>query len=433
MRLKTMTCDVAVATSLISMGVASVDGLLLAVEHNRVAIVSQLLDAGVDIDAVDQLGKCACHYAIENNHVDALQLLIQRGAKVSSGQLLKAASRAQLCDDRVTILLLDAGASVDQLTRFDIIRLVALPTSFGVLTRLRARNVDLRTVRDLNGNSLCHAVVMNAECDNENLERVVRDVIDVGGADPNDIADECRRSTALHYAAAQRNATAMRILVELGADVDQRDAFGRTALHRICDEFDKNDDGSCALLLVALGTNVRLIDESGEPASFVMVQWRHVAALCACIAGGDNLDQPNITGYTLRNFAIVHDCPVPSNADVDAARRRIAKMRLDLVRVRAAQICVGLQPLALDALQLCEVMEFVWRVGFADRLSSVVEHRRHREALSPGTHLKKLSDHLMFNRKSVSPLSQLPTIGETRSPHRWRQTNASKFRTIAMH
>lgn len=347
--------DVAVATSLISTGVASVDGLLLAAEHNRVAIVSLLLDAGVDIDAVDHLGKCACHYAIENNHVDALQVLIQRGANVD-GQLLKAASRAHLRDDRITILLLDAGASVDQLTRFDIVRLVARPMSFAVLTRLRARNVDLRTVRDLNGHSLCHALVMNAGRDNENLERLVRDVIDVAGVDPNDIDDESRRSTALHYAAATRNARAIRILVELGADVDQRDAFGRTALHRICDEYDESDDGSCARLLIALGTDVRLINKKGEPASFVMVRWRNFDALCACIAGGDDLDQPNTADYTVREFAIVRQCPVPSNADVDAARRRIAKMRLDLVRVRAAQICIGLQPLALDALQLCEVM-----------------------------------------------------------------------------
>jgi hypothetical protein len=43
---------------------------------------------------------------------------------------------------------------------------------------------------------------------------------------------------------------------------------------------------------------------------------------------------------------------------VEAARREIAKARLDFVRERALQVCIGLQSLELSALQMCEIMLF---------------------------------------------------------------------------
>jgi hypothetical protein len=42
---------------------------------------------------------------------------------------------------------------------------------------------------------------------------------------------------------------------------------------------------------------------------------------------------------------------------VEMARREIAKVRLDFVRWRALEVCIGLQPLQLDALQLCEILQ----------------------------------------------------------------------------
>jgi hypothetical protein len=42
---------------------------------------------------------------------------------------------------------------------------------------------------------------------------------------------------------------------------------------------------------------------------------------------------------------------------VEAARRRIARKRLDFVRERALQVCIGLQPRGLDALQMCEILQ----------------------------------------------------------------------------
>jgi hypothetical protein len=41
---------------------------------------------------------------------------------------------------------------------------------------------------------------------------------------------------------------------------------------------------------------------------------------------------------------------------VETMRGKIAMMRLDFVRNRAIEVCIGIQPLQLDALQMCEIL-----------------------------------------------------------------------------
>jgi hypothetical protein len=55
-------------------------------------------------------------------------------------------------------------------------------------------------------------------------------------------------------------------------------------------------------------------------------------------------------------IATRNNVALPTADEIDAARHRIAKARLDLVRERAFQICVGLQSFRLNALQLCEIL-----------------------------------------------------------------------------
>lgn len=42
---------------------------------------------------------------------------------------------------------------------------------------------------------------------------------------------------------------------------------------------------------------------------------------------------------------------------VEKARHNIAKVRLDFVRDRALEVCIGLELLRLDALQMCEILQ----------------------------------------------------------------------------
>jgi hypothetical protein len=108
--------------------------------------------------------------------------------------------------------------------------------------------------------------------------------------------------------------------------------------------------------LLALGANVHLVNKNGETACHLAMKRRYRASIYACLAAGSNLDQPDNKGETLRMFATRKKISMPTAGGIDAARRRIAKTRLDLVRERAFQICVALQPLNINALELCEIM-----------------------------------------------------------------------------
>jgi hypothetical protein len=53
------------------------------------------------------------------------------------------------------------------------------------------------------------------------------------------------------------------------------------------------------------------------------------------------------------------DCDFEPTADeIAEARRRIARERVDLIRSRAFEVCVALEPLELPALVMCEILEF---------------------------------------------------------------------------
>jgi hypothetical protein len=144
----------------------------------------------------------------------------------------------------------------------------------------------------------------------------------------------------------------MRVLVELGAELDRQDNQGQNALIDALG----NRQSSCVEMLLALGADVRLVCNHGTTACYRAANWQRRASLCALVAAGGNLDQPDINGETPRMIATRKDVALPTADEIDAARHRIAKTRLDLVRERAFQICVGLQSFRLNALQLCEIM-----------------------------------------------------------------------------
>jgi hypothetical protein len=107
------------------------------------------------------------------------------------------------------------------------------------------------------------------------------------------------------------------------------------------------------VILLAAGASVHVRDGEGRTAC-------HLAGdqdmLDDLIAAGADFDAADSNGRTPRQNATDHCLPEPTAERVAAARRRIAHARLDFVRERAFQVCIGLQSLELDALQTCEVL-----------------------------------------------------------------------------
>jgi hypothetical protein len=107
------------------------------------------------------------------------------------------------------------------------------------------------------------------------------------------------------------------------------------------------------------------------------------ASLCALVAAGGDLDQPNNKGETPRMIAIRKNVALPTADEIDAARHRIAKTRLDLVRERAFQICVGLAIFPTQCIAIVRNLDaFVWRARLVDRVSPMVGDCDKGEALS---------------------------------------------------
>jgi hypothetical protein len=110
------------------------------------------------------------------------------------------------------------------------------------------------------------------------------------------------------------------------------------------------------MLLLAAGADVNARDESCRTAA-------HIAAaaavengfeidakliLNALLVEGADLDAADRNGITVRHFFANRD-DVLSAADEQVARRALAKVRLEFVRDRALQVCIGLRSRQLDA------------------------------------------------------------------------------------
>jgi hypothetical protein len=80
-----------------------------------------------------------------------------------------------------------------------------------------------------------------------------------------------------------------------------------------------------------------------------------MAIVHSLLAAGADVDAADRDCITARQILGREGLSIDLSA-VDVERARIARMRLDFVRCRAFQVCLGLQSLQLDALQLCEIL-----------------------------------------------------------------------------
>jgi ankyrin repeat protein len=357
LRSEILNGDIERISSLIASGGVNLNGtrspLFEATICGRVDVLNLLLDAGADVNGSSEIYESPCHAAILSNQFDALRLLVERGANVltspsAAGVLLRAAHSKP--DDRMLVFLLEAGTSLENLTDDFLIRLAI--KSVNVLKCLLARNVAVSALRGSSGFMACHCAVIYVDR-TDAVEQILRALVRLAAVDVN--AGDSHGASALHYAASRLLYDAIAVLAELGADVDQQSTDGVTALHRACGNW--KIDGMCSLKLIALGANTRMVNNQGDTACHVAARSHNHVALCACLAGGADMDLLNNDGESPRSIILQQrNVELPPAAGVESARRCVAMTRLNFVRRRALQVCIGLQPLCLDALQICEIL-----------------------------------------------------------------------------
>jgi len=141
-----------------------------------------------------------------------------------------------------------------------------------------------------------------------------------------------------------------------GADANSLSANGSTPLHNVVDR-------DCAVSLLAAGANVCARDNVGLTAlhrvplrSSVRMPIEMTSVL-PLIAASADLDAVDKDGETARQVLARRGWTIDPD-EVEAARRAIAKARLHFVRQRALHVCIGLQSLRVNALQMCEILQF---------------------------------------------------------------------------
>jgi ankyrin repeat protein len=148
--------------------------------------------------------------------------------------------------------LLDAGVSIDQLS--DDHKLLAATQSVGVLRRLLARDdvVDVPALRDQMGQSFFHLLLRQRIADARLLLSALFE------HRPSTVVDVLNswRITPFSQAVSQDHADAVRLFVEMGADVDQLDFQGCTALQFVCSSW--RSTASLLQLLLALGASLSI-------------------------------------------------------------------------------------------------------------------------------------------------------------------------------
>jgi ankyrin repeat protein len=322
--------------------------LVHAARFGRKDVVDILLRANARVDETDERGLTACHVAALYNHRDVLELLLANQPNVDVtdvGGKTAFFFAVRLSDEDATscaLMLLEAGASLEREHPAELCQFAA--TNTAAIQALIDRGVNVRELRISDDSTPLHLAACSCR-DADVFEMLVK-VCGIDLEARNRIDETC-----LHYAARSENDFSLRWLLNAGADMNCVRRNGSTPLH------DANLH-SGAVILLAAGANVCARDNAGRTALHSVVgAWNGITAVHSLIAAGADLDAADDAGETVHQALARRGWTIDPD-EVEAERREIAKARLDFVRHRALQVCIGLQLLEFDALQMCEILLF---------------------------------------------------------------------------
>lgn len=235
----------------------------LAAQGGHLEAMGLLLDAGAGIDAPDDDGTTPLMQAIFGMQAAAAQFLLSRGADANATRArgetaLHIAVRTG--DDALLRALFSHGAAQSVNRQTDVFLQtplhIAAQTRQEVSVRVLVEMGALAGIPNAVGNTPLGIAIGDAT---GNETAIIRLMIEKGNADTRDPSSEFGMPP-LHQAVFRNKAAAARELVRLGADPEQGDAEGNTALHIAA----KEGRTDIAAWLVASGMNPAIENKAGQ-------------------------------------------------------------------------------------------------------------------------------------------------------------------------
>jgi ankyrin repeat protein len=383
--------------------------------EDAVRSMALLIDAGADVNAANRDGSTPLHLAVQCGLTECVSLLIRAGADIEAKDDDGWTPLFFAVDDAVAAMLIAANADVNLHDHNGWNACHFACTRPRVLALLIAAGANPQQ-RGFMGETALHWAA-DREHSIDAMSVLLRADADVNLGDKHG-------NSAAHWAALAGRIDNLKFLLEHGANIEQRNNAGKTVLlvavsaveravettrwlmHAGADIDVINDTmahgaaASALPLLRRLGVNLNGADDLGNTACH---QARDRAALHMLFALGATMSAVNYYGQTpLESFlgnsrlgddlaltlasagfacgmateveraeigAVVIACGgrVSAELDADELLRReadtidsILQHQMALFRLRAWQVCIGLQSLRVSALEMCKILAYIF-------------------------------------------------------------------------
>lgn len=373
--------------------------LFSAASNRNEAVLARLIACNVDVNVVDNRGQTPLILAASNCNEKAFAMLVAAGARADMpAPTSRVSDGCTLCHLAVAnpneaVLRQVIALGVDVNARDESMRtpshIAAKQAALSVLQMLLNAGASFDFV-DGTGKTMCHYGAMNP--DPRVLQLILTRCVDI------DARDEPSKRTACHVAAGYGRDRNVLSLLDAGANVNDVDARGLSAIAYAAALPFANKDAqqkNTMQLLFRRGANARLADKDGRmplhhaTANAMAMLFAHGIEMNALDGAGDSplrvaLVQPFDNGVLARlaatgaeawsptsddrwpsrnlsNLAILEAVSVPTNSLISEnlfawAVEQLAEQQNELLKLRAFEVGVGLQSLELPALLTCEIL-----------------------------------------------------------------------------